>query len=144
MTRTLGSMRKLPIPTTTTPLLSRPLFVFNTYRQLFEHEPALALRTLLPIRSLAQVRQEPFSELWFTPSRPARSPVDDLLGNNGRSGSSGDHKPPDERTLKLGKSLTSSKLSHYPVPLTLYSSSDPLSTPTKYPNTASSASHPLS
>jgi hypothetical protein len=104
MTRTLGSMRKLPAPTTTTAVLTGRGFVLNTTRQLLEHEPVLALRPLFPSRSLAQVRQEPLSEFWFTPSSPARSPADDLLGNNAGPGTSGDHKPPDERTLKLGKS----------------------------------------
>ncbi|ERF73159.1 hypothetical protein EPUS_03000 [Endocarpon pusillum Z07020] len=97
-------MRKLLIPNTPTSLLSGRSFVLNTRWQLFEHEPTLTLQALLPSRSLAQVRQEPFSDLWFTPSRPARSPADDLLGNNGRPGN-GDHRPPDERTLKLGKTL---------------------------------------
>jgi Mitochondrial protein up-regulated during meiosis len=104
MTRTLGSMRKLPITTITSPFASGRSFLLNAHRQLFEYESALSLRTLLPSRSLAQVRQEPFSELWFTPSRPARSPADDLLGKNRVPGSNGDHKPPDERSLKLGKS----------------------------------------
>jgi len=68
-------------------------------------------------RTLAQVRSEPFSELWFTaavPTNAADSSRNELvdapfvrsegspaggLPNNGS-----DHRPPDERTLKLGKS----------------------------------------
>ena len=145
MTRTLGSVRKLPTPTATTQFLSGARsFVLNTNlnRQLFEHEPALALRTLLPSRALAQVRQEPWSELWFTPSRPARSPADDLLGDSGRPGSNGDHKPPDERSLKLGKSgFCPASLGS--LSLILYSSPHPLSAATKYPYSAPSARNPF-
>ena len=70
----------------------------------------------LPIRSLAQVRSEPFSELWFTAATPvdaasgARADLD--LGSiirteavNGGPSPRGDHKPSDERTLKLGQSM---------------------------------------
>lgn len=71
-------------------------------------------------RTLAQVRSEPFSELWFTATAPARLPaksdgllqVDGHIQGNGSPG--GDHKPPDERTLKLGQSRRPSLYSrHY-------------------------------
>lgn len=52
-------------------------------------------------RSLAQVRDETFSDVWFTPAAPLLSPADELLGPGG----SGNRKPPDERTVKLGKSM---------------------------------------
>ena len=141
MTRTLGSMRKLRTPNAPSSLLSGRSFVLNTHRQLFEHEPTLSLQALLPSRSLAQVRQEPFSDLWFTPSRPARSPADDLLGNNGRPGN-GDHRPPDERTLKLGKSLLYLSFLQR-LPLTMCSPPHPLSSPTKHSHPTSSTEHPL-
>ena len=57
-----------------------------------------------PRRNLAQVRQEPLGELWFTSSHPTRSPADDVL-NPPNPGPPNDHKPPDERTIKLGKTL---------------------------------------
>jgi len=70
----------------------------------------------LSIRSLAQVRSEPLSELWFTaavPANAARRPPSDLdcgpfvrsESINGGPSNRGDHKPPDERTLKLGQSV---------------------------------------
>ncbi|KAL8848531.1 MAG: hypothetical protein Q9198_011186, partial [Flavoplaca austrocitrina] len=76
----------------------------------------------LPIRSLAQVRSEPLSELWFTAAVPvngARRPASDLdCGSfvrsesiNGGPSNRGDHKPPDERTLKLGQSVATEALS---------------------------------
>ena len=55
-------------------------------------------------RTLAQVRPEPIGELWFTSSAPSRSPADDIL-NSQPPCPPKDHKPPDERTLKLGKTL---------------------------------------
>ena len=68
--------------------------------------PASLLRRAIPSRSLAQLRHEPFHELWFTPSsRPLRSPAEDLLdGGEGNPNGSGDRKPTDERTVRLGKS----------------------------------------
>lgn len=65
-------------------------------------------------RTLAQVRSEPFSELWFTAAAPARVSakttsadgllyLDGQIQGNGVPG--GDHKPPDERTVKLGQSM---------------------------------------
>jgi hypothetical protein len=64
-----------------------------------------SLRQVVPKRHLAHVRPEPISEVWFTSSSPRTGPADDLLGSNlpGRNGTD-DHKPPDERLVKLGKS----------------------------------------
>lgn len=68
-----------------------------------------------PSRTLAQVRSESFSELWFTAAAPARVSartaltdgpfvrLDGQTQGNGLPG--GDHKPPDERTVKLGQSM---------------------------------------
>ena len=64
-------------------------------------------RQVLPRRSLAQVRPEPISEIWFTSSYPRSSSQDDLLGNASRPGDVQDNKPPDERLIKLGKSWCS-------------------------------------
>ncbi|KAK5071693.1 hypothetical protein LTR51_006174 [Lithohypha guttulata] len=74
--------------------------------------------SLLPIRTLAQVRSESLSELWFTAAVPAGStprtqaqqelgagPFVRLDGINGGRSPGGDQKPPDERTMKLGKTL---------------------------------------
>lgn len=77
---------------------------------------SLSSLSSLPIRSLAQVRSEPFSELWFTaavPATAARRPPSDLQCGpfvrsesiHGGPSNGGDHKPPDERTLKLGQSV---------------------------------------
>ncbi|MBA7492593.1 hypothetical protein ES702_03143 [subsurface metagenome] len=67
----------------------------------------------IPSRTLAQVRSEPFSELWFTATAPARIskiPTDGSLvrtdGIQGNGMPGGDHKPPDERTVKLGQSTS--------------------------------------
>jgi hypothetical protein len=52
-------------------------------------------------RSLANVRdlrEHDFSELWFSSPGPSLRPVEG-------PGSGLDYKPPDERTLKLGKSM---------------------------------------
>lgn len=84
--------------------------------QLIQSRPGRT--TSLPsIRNLAQVRSEPISELWFTAAVPAATTVqsqaqhDKGFGPFVRSdgmqlgGSpNGDRKPPDERTVKLGKS----------------------------------------
>lgn len=85
-------------------------------------------------RSLAQVRPEPLDEIWFTSSAPRRSPADDLLGSTA-TGPNGDHKPPDERTLKLGKSMYKRLPA---IALTdSDSSSKTLSASTKYPHHSS-------
>ena len=68
------------------------------------------------IRSLAQVRSEPLSELWFTaavPVKAAHGPTSGLVSGpfvrsetiNGEPSNGGHRKPPDERTLKLGQSI---------------------------------------
>jgi hypothetical protein len=63
-------------------------------------------RQVLSRRHLAQVRPEPISELWFTSSFPRTGPEDELLGSStSRPGGAQDHKPPDERLIKLGKSM---------------------------------------
>lgn len=72
--------------------------------------------SILPARTLAQVRTEPFSELWFTaavplnagPSTSIGRDLDSLVRSEGSNGGrlpGGDHKPPDERTIKLGQTL---------------------------------------
>lgn len=95
---TIASMRKLSKPALSFRWKS---FVVNTHRLIAQAPPTAALQQFLPARHLAQVRTDPLSELWFTPSSPGKSPADDLLGSQG---SGCDHKPPDERTLRLGKS----------------------------------------
>ena len=98
---TTDSIRKLSSP------LSSPLrwksLVLHTNRLILQGTSAAipSLRQTLPSRNLAQVRPEPLSELWFTSSFPNRGPADELLDPNGIGN---DHKPPDERILKLGKS----------------------------------------
>lgn len=93
-------MRKIPVTTLT--FLRWKSFVVNAHRSIAESAPNPILRQTIPTRHLAQVRHEPFSELWFTSSSPFCGPADDLLdpAGNGR-----DHKPPDERTVRLGKTL---------------------------------------
>ncbi len=81
-----------------------------------------------PRRYLAQVRPEPLGELWFTSSSPRRSPADDILNPQGPSPPNGHHKPPDERTLKLGKTLRTlspllPKILNTPLPADLLSPS---------------------
>lgn len=64
------------------------------------HQPSHST-SLIPYRTLAQVRsdREVFSEIWFTSSSPPRRvPEDGGIRPN-------DVPPPDERTLKLGKSM---------------------------------------
>jgi len=97
-------------------------FVLNTDRVVQRAPPVVIPHKSLPSRHLAQVRTEPLSEVWFTSSSPKRSPADDLLGSPGNGG---DHKPPDERILRLGKSewsfgagvpvlaIVTSSLQHY-------------------------------
>ncbi|EXJ93711.1 hypothetical protein A1O1_02104 [Capronia coronata CBS 617.96] len=65
------------------------------------------LRQVFPKRHLAQVRPEPISEVWFTASSPRIGPADELLGppTPGNSNEKQDHPPPDERLLRLGKTL---------------------------------------
>jgi hypothetical protein len=95
-----GQMRKLSTPTTS--FLRWKTVILHTHRLLV----APTLRQRPQVRNLAQVRPEPFSELWFTSSSPSRGPADELLDpSNGLTGNGSDHKPPDERILKLGKSM---------------------------------------
>ena len=56
--------------------------------------------TLTPCRSLAQVRpdREVFNDLWFTSAGPLKSAPE-------KPGFKDPEAPPDERTLKLGKSM---------------------------------------
>lgn len=98
---TSGPMRKLSTPNAS--FLRWKSLLVHTHRLLVAPTPVL--RQVPQTRSLAQVRSDPFSDLWFTPSPPACGPADELLNPSGelfRNG--GDHKPPDERILKLGKS----------------------------------------
>jgi hypothetical protein len=65
--------------------------------QTLSHATAQPVQT----RGLANVRDHReynSSELWFTPAKPHLLPAEG-------PGSGLDHKPPDERTLKLGKSM---------------------------------------
>lgn len=57
----------------------------------------------IPRRSLARLRpdRETSPELWFTSTRPALVSRSDARGHNETAG---DHKPVDERIIKLGKS----------------------------------------
>ena len=103
---THGSMRKLLTPSSSS-LRCWKNFLLNPQRIIVKDTPILFSRQILPARGLAQVRPEPLSELWFTPSSPVRSPADDLPGGSPQGGNGKDHKPPDERTLKLGKSVQS-------------------------------------
>ena len=96
---TIASMRKLSTPVSS--FFRWKSFVVNTHRLLAEGPPTVALQQFLPARHLAQVRTDPLLGVWFTPSSPSKSPADDLLGSPGHGC---DHKPPDERTLRLGKS----------------------------------------
>lgn len=61
------------------------------------------LNQRVPSRSLAQVRDDrSFSELWFSSAIPLAVPKQALPELN--NGNGGLPQPPDERTLKLGKS----------------------------------------
>jgi hypothetical protein len=62
-----------------------------------------SLRQVFPKRHLAQVRPEPISDVWFTAASPRRGPADELLETK-KPGIDDDHKPPDERLIRLGKS----------------------------------------
>lgn len=95
----IASMRELSTPASS--FLRWKSLVVNTHRLFPKRSPITNQQQLLLSRSLAQVRPEPPLEVWFTPSTPWRSPADDLLGSPGNGK---DHKPPDERTLRLGKS----------------------------------------
>ncbi|OAG45132.1 hypothetical protein AYO21_00480 [Fonsecaea monophora] len=112
---TSGPMRKLPTTITTTtkcaaPAASRWASICPNQAQfLRRHKSTTAsgggsLRQVLPKRHLAQVRPEPISEVWFTSASPRFGPDDDLLGSPA-PGNSNDHKPPDERLIRLGKTL---------------------------------------
>jgi hypothetical protein len=96
---TIASMRKLSTPVSS--FFRWKSFAVNTHRLIAKGLPTAALQQFLPARHLAQVRTDPLLEVWFTPSSPSKSPADDLLGSPGNGC---DHKPPDERTLRLGKS----------------------------------------
>lgn len=96
----------------------------------------------LASRSLAQVRSEPFSELWFTAAVPAKvstgtnydvqsGPFVRSEGITGIGGNRSDHKPPDERTVKLGKSRLPTPCKTIRL-LTLSSPENTLTTSTKY------------
>jgi hypothetical protein len=96
---TIASMRKLSTPVSS--FFRWRSFVVNTHRLIVKGPPTAALQQFLPARHLAQVRTDPLLEVWFRPSSPSKSPADNLLGSLGQGC---DHKPPDERTLRLGKS----------------------------------------
>ncbi len=129
-------MRKLS--TATSSFLRWKSFVIGAHR-LIVRGPRIT--SFLPSRSLAQVRSEPFSELWFTPSSPGRTPADDLLGFPGNGH---DHKPPDERTVRLGKSM-SRPIAHMSSSMLILSCSlaYPLSTPTKHPYDSTASRTPF-
>lgn len=59
---------------------------------------------LLPKRNLARVRSEPLSELWFTSSLPQFRESEGLTNPFNSPNIDDGHKPPDERTIRLGKS----------------------------------------
>ncbi|KIW92924.1 uncharacterized protein Z519_06773 [Cladophialophora bantiana CBS 173.52] len=107
---TSGPMRRLP---TTTPKCAAPASRWasihpNQVQLLRRHKSTASgggsLRQVLPKRHLAQVRPEPISEVWFTAASPRFGPENDLLSPPA-SGNSSDHKPPDERLIRLGKTL---------------------------------------
>src|ERR1700761_4202030 len=105
---TSGPMRNLPIAPKCAALASRwaPTRPFRLYVQRRSRSSSPGspnLRQVLPKRHLAQVRLEPITEVWFTAAPPRCGPAEDLLGPQ-RPGDNGDHKPPDERLIKLGKS----------------------------------------
>lgn len=116
-------------------------FVFDTRCLIVESGQFPILHQTLPSRHLAQVRAEPASELWFNPSIPLRSPADDLLGT---PGDGKDHKPPDERTLKLGKSEPIHLLSSTGSTDKCYSTTHPFSPPTEHSHHAFTDRAPLS
>lgn len=101
-------------------------------------------RQVLPKRHLAQVRPEPLSELWFTSSSPRSSPEDELLGSSTlRPTGSQDHKPPDERLIKLGKSMFPRDMHTVIHLLTLCSFAHSVSSPPQHSYNSSSSRHSL-
>lgn len=93
-------------------------------------------------RNLAQVRSESFSELWFTAAVPAKvstgtnyniesGPFVRSEGISSIGGNGNDHKPPDERTVKLGKSVLLLKTAKDDM-LTRYSFANTLTSSSKY------------
>ncbi|KAH0828396.1 hypothetical protein FOPE_01606 [Fonsecaea pedrosoi] len=124
---TSGPMRKLPTTITTTtkcaaPAASRWASICPNQAQfLRRHKSTTAsgggsLRQVLPKRHLAQVRPEPISEVWFTSASPRFGPDDDLLGSPA-PGNSNDHKPPDERLIRLGKRRVAYRASLWTAPV---------------------------
>lgn len=96
------SLRRLQWQRTSISPLSSNLPAIDDHRPfplLYQQSP--------PRRNFAQVRPEPLGELWFTSSAPTRSPTDDILQPppSSSTGPSSDHRPPSERTLKLGRTL---------------------------------------
>ena len=115
-------MRKLPTTTSTLAFAVRPALHASPCAGLINplarssmlwrcrsttSNAAVYPRQILSKRHLAQVRPEPISEAWFTSSSPRAGPADDLLGSTNTPSEKGndDHKPPDERLIKLGKSI---------------------------------------
>jgi hypothetical protein len=91
-------MRKLPKPRSSSLSLQpcrRPVPLGLVQHHLTHHDSNPAPSTLPQRRTLAQVRPEPISELWFTSSTP--------FNNNPKQTT--DHIPPSPRTLALGKTL---------------------------------------
>ena len=97
---TISQMRKLTLPTCPSSALRWTTFGRDATPRLPPVVGTSTAATAPTRRSLAQVRHDPVSEVWFTPSIPAISPADGPLATHG----SRDHKPPDEKRLKLGKS----------------------------------------
>lgn len=114
---TLHSFRR----TTNRPFSTWRSIVLTTQALLVHDSLAskVATNKITSNRTLAQVRPEPLSELWFTASFPAKSDIEYTDGHlssvslSEKSGSGKDHKPLDERTLKLGKSASFSILQPY-------------------------------
>lgn len=133
---TSGLMRTISTPNTS--FLRWKSFLVHTHRLLVAPVPALRQRP--QSRSLAQVRPEPFSELWFAPSSPSRGPADELLGpSTGLAADGGDHKPPDERILKLGKSEFATILLDLPMDADNLSASHIVTATPKHPENSTSA-----
>ncbi|EXJ61014.1 hypothetical protein A1O7_05167 [Cladophialophora yegresii CBS 114405] len=106
---TSGPMRSLPTSIKCAVPASRwthtrDVRVQAQYRARSSSAGGHSLRQVLPRRNLAQVRPDPISEVWFTAASPRYGPADELLGPP-RPGGNDDHKPPDERLIKLGKTL---------------------------------------
>ncbi|KIW28962.1 uncharacterized protein PV07_04813 [Cladophialophora immunda] len=107
---TSGPMRKLPTTPKCAAPASRWASSYPNQAQLLRRHRSTAsggasLRQVLPKRHLAQVRPEPISEVWFTSTSPRTGPEDDLLGPPTPGNNNNDHKPPDERLIRLGKTL---------------------------------------